>query len=121
MIPLNCLDNDEYNIFSLYDNKREISFLLVINDFFINKLINNCNEHNIITIFNSYRTNLILKNLYRYKIIPSDVYYLFSQVICMEYEIFELFIFFLILILKVLYSKKLEDKLVLMKYSMKFL
>jgi len=85
---------DEYNIFSLYNNKNEISFFLVINEFFINKLVNDSNKHHIRTIFNSYRSKLILENLYKYNIIPFNVYYLFSKVSLVESKNFELFNFF---------------------------
>jgi len=89
---------DKYNIFSLYNNKYDCSKLIIINKFFMNKLINEENDKYISFIINSLHNNtLILKNLYKYKYITNNVYYLFIQVYTkmskITFEIFDYFYF----------------------------
>jgi len=87
---------DKYNIFSLYNNKYDFTKLIIINKFFMNKLINEENDKYISFIINSLHDNtLILKNLYKYKYITNNVYYLFIQVYTKMFNItFEIFDYF---------------------------
>ncbi|ORX77901.1 hypothetical protein BCR32DRAFT_247564 [Anaeromyces robustus] len=87
---------EKYNIFSLYKNRYYCGKLIIMNKFFINKLYKEKNDQRISLILNSYHNSLILKNLYKYKIISSNIYYLFIQTCkhyCINYEIFDYFYF----------------------------
>jgi len=68
---------EKYNIFSIYENRYDCGKLIIINKFFINKLMEDKNEEHIFLIINSYSSILILKNLFKYNLINAKCFYFF--------------------------------------------